>query len=307
MSDNKEVALVPNYSREQIDLIKKTVARGTTDEELQLFLYTAKRLGLDPLARQIHAVKRGQGQGATMSIQTGIDGYRLVAERTLKYAPGKKPEFTYYEDKKLESATAFVMKQTVDGKWHEVSATAYYDEYVQVKYDGTPNSMWKKMPRAMLSKCAEALALRKAFPAEFSGVYTHEEMAQADPEAQVRNPGDESTEVVEAEHSEAPALPESDHGELTFIPADVKTFSGKARKTGKPYTRYGVVHPDGRIFGTLDGEFGKMAQEAHQKKISLGIAWAKDGIYLNIKDAFVGVGEPDQQDAEIVEGEETFA
>lgn len=157
-----------NFTRDQVDLIKSTVAKGTTDNELALFLYAAKRTGLDPLVRQIHAVKRG-GQ---MAIQTGIDGYRLIADRTGRYAPGK---VTWeFDGDKIVSATATV-KKLVGETWHEIEATAYFDEY---KVDVGP--MWKKMPKLMIAKCAEALAIRRAFPSEVSGVYTNEEMQQAD-------------------------------------------------------------------------------------------------------------------------------
>lgn len=171
-------------SRDQIDLIKRTVAKGVTDDEFQLFLYTAKRMGLDPLAKQIHAVKRWSNADSreVMSIQTGIDGYRLIADRTGNYAPGKANSYEYDENGKVISATAYAMK-FVRGAWMETSATAHMSEYAQAKKDGSFTSMWASKPHIMLGKCAEALALRRAFPAELSGVYTDDEMAQADNES----------------------------------------------------------------------------------------------------------------------------
>lgn len=173
------------YTQEQIDLIKRTFAQGATNDEFQLFMMTAQRMGLRPEARQIHMVKRPSYDPATrgyidkMTIQTGIDGYRLIADRTGQYAPGREPSYIYDPQGCLFSATAYV-KKFVRGEWHEVAATAHYDEYVQRKRDGNATQMWEVKPHIMLSKCAEALALRRAFPAELSGVYTDEEMAQAD-------------------------------------------------------------------------------------------------------------------------------
>lgn len=172
------------FGRGEIELIKRTVARGTTDDELKLFLYTAQRTGLDPLAKQIHAIKRwnGREKREVMSIQTGIDGYRLIAERTGAYAPGQEPKLVMGE-KWPDSATAYV-KKLVAGTWHEVAATAYFEEFAQKDKEGHLTPMWARMPKLMLAKCAEALALRRAFPAEMSGVYTFEEMAQADSDHQ---------------------------------------------------------------------------------------------------------------------------
>lgn len=158
------------FDEKQIELIKNSICKGATDEELQFFLMACKRTRLDPFAKQIHSVPRG-GQ---RTIQTSVDGFRLIADRTGRYAPGKEPTFTYDKHGNLESSTAYVMKQTRDGTWHQASANAHYVEYNA----GSP--LWKKMPRAMLSKCAECLALRKAFPAEMSGLYGKEEMDQAD-------------------------------------------------------------------------------------------------------------------------------
>lgn len=168
---------IPGFTRQQIDLVKRTVAKGASDDELKLFLHIAQRTGLDPFARQIYSVKRWNSDigGFIMTTQVGIDGYRLIAEKTGNYAPGKDTTYVYDDEKNLVSATAFIMKK-VFYQWFEVSGTARYDEYVQKKKDGTPMAMWKDKPHIMLSKCAEALALRRAFPAELSGLYVEDEI-----------------------------------------------------------------------------------------------------------------------------------
>lgn len=182
---SKELAIKESgvsFTPEQIDLIKTSFCKGLTDDEFKIFLYTCQRTGLDPFAKQVYAVKRFDGklQREVMTIQVGIDGFRLIADRSGKYAPGPEATFTYDSGGKLVSATASVKKLTVDGTWHTVTCTAYYDEYVQTTKDGRPMGMWAKMARTMLAKCSESLALRKAFPAELSGIYTKEEMSQAE-------------------------------------------------------------------------------------------------------------------------------
>ncbi|MDQ3259419.1 MAG: phage recombination protein Bet [Pseudomonadota bacterium] len=167
------------FSPDQMDLIKKQIAPKATSDELKLFLYQAARTGLDPLSRQIYAIHRNDNGAAKMTIQTSIDGFRLIAERTERYAPGRETTFEYDEEKRVNKATAYVMKQTKDGKWHEVAASAYFLEYAQTTAGGF-TKMWKEKPHIMLAKCAEALALRKAFPAEMSGLYTQDEMGKAD-------------------------------------------------------------------------------------------------------------------------------
>jgi phage recombination protein Bet len=179
----------PVYDTEKIALVKRLVCRGASDDELALFLHVCRRTGLDPLARQIYALKRRENVDGEwverLSIQTGIDGYRLVADRTGHYAPGREPSFAYDAQGRLVSATAHVRKQTADGTWHEVSATAHYAEYAALKRDGQPTRMWADKPHVMLQKCAEALALRRAFPAELSGVHTADEMESGAPPRRV--------------------------------------------------------------------------------------------------------------------------
>lgn len=176
-----------NFTPKQIDILKNSICKGVSNEEFEVFLMACKKTQLDPFMRQIYAVKRKSKKpdgtwGDTMTIQTGIDGYRLIAERTEKYAPGPEPTYIQDENGQLVSATSYIKKQTRDGTWHTVSASAYMDEYCQKTRDGAPMGMWSNMPRTMLAKCAEAQALRKAFPSEMCGVYTKEEMNQADVE-----------------------------------------------------------------------------------------------------------------------------
>lgn len=173
------------FSSKQIEILKNSICKNVTNDEFEIFLMACAKTQLDPFMRQIYAVKRKAKRpdgswGETMTIQTGIDGYRLIAERTGYYAPGQEPTYGYDSEGKLQCATAYVKKMTKDGTWHVVSASAYLDEYCQKGREGQPIGMWATMPRTMLAKCAESQALRKAFPAEMSGVYTKEEMEQAE-------------------------------------------------------------------------------------------------------------------------------
>lgn len=218
---SKEISLIETnhvltFDQHKLDLIKNSYFKGSSNEEFEIFIMVCKHTGLDPIFKQIYPVSRWDqklGKNIT-TYQTSIDGYRLIADRTGRYAPGRKPTYEYDDKGSLLSATAYIKKQTKDGTWHEIEATAFYKEYVQRKKDGTPNGMWVQMPHSQLAKCAEALAIRKCFPAELSKVYTKEEMDQADvvditpqqvkPKVVLLTP--EQIEVVEAIFLEAPEL-----------------------------------------------------------------------------------------------------
>jgi phage recombination protein Bet len=178
----------------QLDLIASTVAPGLNRDEFHLFLHVCRVRHLDPLQRQVHAVKRrtwnktlNDGKGGyeeKMTIQTGIDGYRAIANRTGLYMPSDREAKIEDPGKETLRATVYVKKfHPISGQWHEFSATAYYREFVQTYKSGdkqVANSMWEKMPLNQLTKCAEALALRKGWPEELGQIYSDEEMQHAD-------------------------------------------------------------------------------------------------------------------------------
>ena len=169
------------FNQDQIDLIKSQIAPKATDDELKLFIYQAKRTGLDPLARQIYAIHRKVKQGneyvEKMTIQTSIDGFRVIAERSGDYGGQDEPVFVKEEGKLYCKVTVYRFRGDV--RYPAAVGVAYWDEYCPM-YNGTPSGLWSKMPHTMLSKVAEALALRKAYPQDLSGLYTGEEMSQAD-------------------------------------------------------------------------------------------------------------------------------
>lgn len=165
-----------SFDQQQIDVMRRTVAAGTSPEDFLVFLEVCKHRRLNPFAREIYAIVR-QGR---MTIQVSIDGLRKLAERSGKYRGQVGPQFCgadgVWKDEWLldtppTAARVGVKRADFDAP---VWAVARYKAYVQ---ESSPT--WKKMPDIMTAKCAEALALRKAFPDEMSGLYAHEEMAQA--------------------------------------------------------------------------------------------------------------------------------
>lgn len=207
---------------EDRDLLRRTLYPNLGQNDFDLFVATCDRTALDPFARQIYAItrnqKRGDGWVAVMSIQVSIDGLRLQAERSGKYLGQEGPYWcaddgqwrdVWLDVKPPAAARVGVIKA---GNNHPTYAVATFRSYCQSTKEGKPLGMWATMADNQLAKCAESLALRKCFPAELSGLYTHEEMAQASDEAEPRvivapeitvespEPPQETAEVSAAPH-----------------------------------------------------------------------------------------------------------
>ena len=180
------------WTPEQTQLISTTIAPGCSNDELRLFAYACQRTGLDPFSRQIYAIKRG----GKLTIQVSIDGLRSIAERTgqldgsMSYWCGDDGVWT---DVWLSSKPPAAAKTVIHRKGcaHSFSATARFADF------NAGQGLWSKMPSVMIAKCSEAQALRRAFPADLSGVYSTDEMEQA-------------VEPVTVTSTPAPALPAGD-------------------------------------------------------------------------------------------------
>lgn len=174
-------------TREQVELLKRTLCKGATDDEFKLFMEVCRRKRMDPFDRQIHAVKRWDPEAGreTMTFQVGIDGLRAQAEETGEMDGTEGPLWCGLDgawmDVWLSDAAPVAAKYIVWRKGHArpYLGIAHLSEYVQRKKSGEPNRMWTTMPAGQIAKCAEALALRKAFPKRLSGLYAPEELDQA--------------------------------------------------------------------------------------------------------------------------------
>jgi phage recombination protein Bet len=224
MSDHGTLVVKEGQSEwdaKQIAALAQLGLSGAPKGDLQVFLHYAQRTGLDPFARQLYMINRG----GKYTIQASIDGLRIVAQRSGKYG-GQTPAFWcgadgVWKDVWLEATAPLAAKVGVfyidnpNPTW----AVAKWDSYAVLS-----SPIWKKMPDLMLAKCAEALALRKAFPNDLSGIYTNDEMGQAD-EATKSSPSKESA-VAPAKIIEAQVVKEIVPQEFARLSALLDSIDG---------------------------------------------------------------------------------
>jgi phage recombination protein Bet len=199
----------------QLAALRQIGAAEAPNADLALFLHQAQKTGLDPFSRQIYLI----GRGGKWGIQASIDGLRIVAQRSGEYAGQEGPmwcaddgawtDVWLSKDNPVAAKVGVYRKGFVSPVW----GVARWDSYAV-----TSSPTWRKMPDVMLAKCAEALALRKAFPHDLSGIYTSDEMGQDQPAVPV---------VVAPEDGRMSSQQVRDHDALV---REVQAVEGKATR-----------------------------------------------------------------------------
>ena len=172
------------WDEQKLALMHEQLAPDLSPSEFALFVEVCQATGLNPITREIYAIARGSGPNRKVTYQTGIDGYRKLAHSTGRYHSSRIAwcgEDGVWRDVWLSDKPPLAAKcivGTTDGG--QFDGIAHWREFYARDNADRPTGMWARMPANQLAKCAEAQALRRAFPAAFKGIYVEDEMHQAD-------------------------------------------------------------------------------------------------------------------------------
>lgn len=170
-------------SEQDQTLVRTTIAKDLDQKEFNLFMAVCVAHGLNPILRQIHPVKyKGR-----MVFQVGIDGFRLQAQRSCEYRGQLGPYWcgedgqwldVWLSDSPPVAAKVGILRESLKnpttGEYLPVWGVAKFKSFAK-SYNGQLSEMWQASPDNQIAKCAEAQAIRKAFPAETSSLFTRDE------------------------------------------------------------------------------------------------------------------------------------
>jgi phage recombination protein Bet len=176
--------------------------KDATNADLAVFMHYCQKTGLDPFSRQIYMIMRRVKDGdqwvAKQTIQVGIDGFRVIRDRVAART-GSTVEYEdtiWYDSLGQETGVWLhdeppaACKVTVIRDGRRFPGVVRTAAYAATNKQGDMISQWRTQPDHMIEKCAEAFALRRAFPHDLGGIYVEEEIPagehDAPPPAQAR-------------------------------------------------------------------------------------------------------------------------
>lgn len=290
--------------REQVELIKRTIFIGASDDELRLFFYECARRGTHPMDRLIFPVVRKDKDGnRRVTFQTGIDYLRAAAEETARYIGQKSVVYGPAISQKSEDGdfqasewaeVVVLRKDPETGEVNETPFRAFWKEF----YPGEKlGFMWRKMPNLMLAKCAEAGALRKGFPRKLGGLYINEEMEQAEAVpfgSSANKPPLKEPQKKEPNGKPAEQQPQGSTDQVIVAPIEELEIK-KGAKDGKPWTLYsiGIRQADKIVFfRTFSDTIGELAKAENGTKVPMRISFEVSEKGNRIKEMVRGEREP---------------
>jgi len=168
--------------KQRAALVAMGVSEQVTRAELAVFFHQCRKLQLDPFTKQIYLIHRKTKEGDRYVLkpttQIGIDGFRVTRDR-IAAEKGLRVEYedTIWYDASGQAFDVWLWDEPpaackfvvlVDGR--RFPAVLRFNEYCQRTRDGVPTGRWKDGFAHQIEKCAEADALRRAFPNDLSGV-----------------------------------------------------------------------------------------------------------------------------------------
>jgi phage recombination protein Bet len=291
-------------------LYQTGISPDVTRPELTAFLHECQRRRLDPFIRQIYLIGRWDSRAGRVVFrpQTSIDGFRVIARRaaTASGADYGYESTVWYDGDGirhlawLSDTPPAAAKVVVIRNGNRFDGVARFGAYVQTGKDGRPVGQWQSMGDVMIAKCAEALALRKAFPEDLSGLFTDDEMGQDGPQAAAPPARQEPAGVITRPKQETPAgQPEqeeeadpdaqayADEAHAAHTAAELAAIAGRARDAGK---QGGLIRAPG------SGKTGKLsAYLAYRRRVLEDADKAVTSLMEAAQAAGVAVGDLDER------------